>query len=250
MEEELPPELRARRHAIYAQVTRRGRAQRHRRLGAVFLAVAVVVAMPIVAVALNSTSDGHNQRIATFAPSTTGEADIASRTSTTPPSEVTSTAPLLSTTSTQQSATTTATSLVCRNSTDPQCGPLVYDPPITNQPATLTATTTPATPTAGEVVTFTVHTADPDSFIDPGMFCGQVSFGDGNDTGCQVACAANGPQYGPWAPPPPTAGDATFTMTHTYPRAGTYTARFSFTADECGPRPSPASTSITVHISS
>ena len=246
MEDELPPELRSRRQAIYTQVIRRGRARRYRRLGAVSFAVALVIASPIVAIALVGRGGGNSQRVSTFEPSTTEVVGTTSQTPTTPSSAVSSTVP---TTTTTAPATTTTTSLVCRNSTNPACGPFSYDPAITNQPATLTATTAPATPTAGVIVTFTLHATDPDTFIDATRFCGQASFGEGDGTGCAVACAATGPQYGPWAPPPPNPGHATFTMTHTYPHAGTYTAHFSFTAGECGPRPSPATATITVHIS-
>jgi hypothetical protein len=248
MEEELPPELRSRRQAIYAQVTRRGRARRYRRFGVITVALVVVTAMPIVAVALTSNSDGHGQRVSTFGPSTTQGVATTSHTTTTPSSAAPSTVPRTATATTVL-ATTTSTALVCRNSTNPACGAFSYDPPITNQPATLVATARPASPTAGHVVTFTLHATDPDSFISPDMFCGQISFGEGNSTGCQVSCAPIGPRYGKWDPPPPRPGTATFTMTHTYPHAGTYTAEFSFTADQCGPRPSPASTAVTVHIS-
>ena len=246
MEDELPPELRSRRRAIYAQVTQRGRARRYRRRGAIVFAIAVVVATPIVGVALTRQT-GHNERVATFGPSTTTKGDTTTLTPTT-----TTTSPTTSTVAPSTAPTTTAspstTSLICRNSTNPACGPLSYVPPITNQPATLVVTTEPRAPTAGQTVTFKVQAADPDTFISSGMFCGQITFGEGNGTGCQVACAPIGPQYGPWAPPPPQPSDVTFTVTHVYPRAGTYTAHFSFIAGECSPRPSPASTSINVRI--
>jgi hypothetical protein len=243
MEDDLPPELRQRRQAIYEHVTRRGRARRYRRLGAVTLAVALLMTAPIAALAL--TRADRSQQVSTVDPPTTSAVGTTSTTPISPSSTAPSTAPI--TTAPPSSTTTT---LVCRNGTNPACGPMSYDPPIMNQPATLAATAAPATPTAGETVTFTVHASDPDSFIDPGGFCGQISFGEGNTTACTVACAPTGPQYGPWAPPPPKPGDATFTFTHTYPRAGTYTASFSLTAEQCGPRPSPASTSITLHITS
>ena len=69
MDDELPPELRSRRQAIYEQVTQRGRARRSRRVGAVAFAVAAVVALPVGAVAL--TRESANQRVSTFEPSTT-----------------------------------------------------------------------------------------------------------------------------------------------------------------------------------
>jgi hypothetical protein len=248
MEDELPPELRSRREAIYAQVTQRGRARRYRRRGAVAFAIAVVVATPIVGVALTRQT-GHNERVATFAPSTTTEGDTTTLTpTTTSPTTSTVAPPTTTSTTTTTTSSPPTTTLICRNSTNPACGPLSYVPPVTNQPATLVVTTEPRAPTAGQTVTFKLHATDPDTFISSDMFCGQIMFGEGNGTGCQVACAPIGPQYGPWAPPPPRPSDVTFTVTHVYPRAGTYTARFSFVAGECSVRPSPASTSINVRI--
>jgi hypothetical protein len=79
MDDELPSELRARRQAIYAQVTQRGRARRSRRIGAVAFAVAVVVATPVVAVALNRDG-GDNPRVSTLEPSTTDSVSPTSQT--------------------------------------------------------------------------------------------------------------------------------------------------------------------------
>lgn len=249
MEDELPPELRSRRHAIFAQVKRRGRARRYRRLGTVSFAVALVLSVPLVAVALTSNGGGHSERISTFGPSTTEDVGTTAEAPTTSTSvEPTTTAPTTTAPTSTQAAETTTTMLVCRNSSNPACGPLSYDPPITNMAASLAATTEPAAPIAGHTVTFTLHVTDPDSLISSGLFCGQASFGEGDSTGCAVACAPLAPEYGKWDPPAPTPGDATFTLTHTYPSAGTFTARFSLIVGECSPRPSPVSASITVHI--
>jgi hypothetical protein len=70
MEHDLPPELTSRRDELLARVTRRGRALRARRLGALATVVAVVVAVPITAVAV--TREGaSNDHVSVVAPTTT-----------------------------------------------------------------------------------------------------------------------------------------------------------------------------------
>jgi hypothetical protein len=153
----------------------------------------------------------------------------------------------------QESTSTTvapAPTQGCRNSSNPACGPFRYDPPLTNAPAKLEILNVdPATPRPGDTVTFTLHATDPDSFIPSGGFCGGEAFGDGASSGCGPSCAGAGPQFGPWDPPAARPGDATFAVSHTYTQAGSYTADFSVTADQCGPRPSDASASIPVQVS-
>jgi hypothetical protein len=138
----------------------------------------------------------------------------------------------------------------CRNSSDPACGPFRYDPPLTNPGAKLEIVKVePATPKAGDTVAFTLHATDPDSFIPSGGFCGGASYGDGEASKCGPSCAGTGPQFGPWDPPPARPGDSTFTVSHAYAKPGSYTANFSITADQCGPRSSDASASIRVQVS-
>ena len=153
----------------------------------------------------------------------------------------------------QESPSTTVTTVPaqgCRNSSDPACGPFRYDPPLTDAPAKLEIVKVePATPKAGDTVTFTLHATDPDSFIASGGFCGGASYGDGEASKCGPSCAGTGPQFGPWDPPPARPGDSTFTVSHAYAKAGSYTANFSITADQCGPRSSDASASISVQVS-
>lgn len=60
----------------------------------------------------------------------------------------------------------TTTTLLCRNSVDPACGPFRWDPPLPpNQPLTVKVTHTPATPKAGETVTFRVVVDDADGSV-------------------------------------------------------------------------------------
>jgi hypothetical protein len=256
---ELPPELASRRAAIHDRVVRRGIAMRRRRWFAVSMGAALVVALPVAAVGLSTAGENATRRVEAIAPRNGGvipTTSAAPTTSTTqaPTSTETPTTTTVPPTTVSTSATTMPT-LICRNSTEPACGPFQYDPPITNQPATLTVVSVePSAPNAGEKVAFTLHASDPDSFIPTDESCGPLApagifaFGDGARGGCVAGCAAPGPQYGPWTPPPPIPGDATFTLEHAYPKTGSFTADFVIVADECGPRHSEASISVMVHI--
>ena len=96
-----------------------------------------------------------------------------------------------------------STTLPCRNSTDPACGPFRWDPPPgPNQPVAIEITHSPSAPQVGEQVTVTVHVAEADSQID-GV---TVSFGDEEvltlPPASVVACDGAAPA-GPWTPPRP-----------------------------------------------
>lgn len=229
---DLPPELSARRDDIHDRVIKQGRARRLQRRLVVAVVIVIAVGLPVAAVGLN-TRDNETRRVEAVAPR-----DELSPT--------TAIGPL----TTPSVPFPTTTTLVCRNSADPACGPLYYDPPITNEPATMEVTVEPAAPKPGQRVTFTPHVTDPDSVIISGTFCPSwVNFGEGNSTGCQASCAARPPQFGPWTPPPARPSEARFTLGHTYKKSGTYTAHFTVTAGGCSPRPSEATASVTVHVS-
>lgn len=130
------------------------------------------------------------------------------------------------------STSTTSTSiddrrlLVCRNSTNPQCGPFRWDPqPVPNRPMRVDVEVAPSNPRPGDVVTFTVVASDPDA---PGLGTGLASqdFGDGHK---QALVVDPGPcdWFGPWTPPLPQTGQRITTYAHTYPSAGTFVARFT-----------------------
>ena len=147
-------------------------------------------------------------------------------------------------------STTTTTSLVCRNSTDPRCGPFYWDPdPGPNQPLTVTVRYVPEHPHAGEAVTFYVTAHDPDAqwFWGVGEEFGDDPRGGAAIDGMAVSaddqpdyCEAQ--KFGPWTPPPRVDSAETLGNTpesgvpHTYSAAGTYTARFWFRSDStrCG----------------
>jgi plastocyanin len=69
MDHDLPPELAARREELLARVTKRGRALRARRLGALTTMFVLAIGVPIAAFAV--MSDGDSPHVAAVAPTTT-----------------------------------------------------------------------------------------------------------------------------------------------------------------------------------
>jgi hypothetical protein len=245
---DLPPELEPHRDELLVSVKSRGRAMRRRRIAAVSGALALVLLVPVVTFAMVRADNGPSRVEAngtapeTEATTTTSVAPVP----TSPPSTVTTTVPIAPPPTEPLTPTTTA--LVCHNSTNPACGPMYYDPPLTNAPATVTVTTSPAVPHVGDKVVFTLHVTDPDSFIPSGPPCMGYSFGEGVDGDCGASCSSGGEQYGAWDPPPPRPGDATFTMEHVYPKAGVYEAKFTVRPGECSARPSPVTRTVRMAI--
>jgi hypothetical protein len=255
---DVPPELQPRRDELHDKVVRRARALRRRHVGAIAIVTAIVVAIPTAAIALNAGANSpSHSRVAvsgdpTTEPTTTASTDTTTTTiettTTTPPSTINATV----TSPATKPAETSTTSLLCHNSMNPACGPLRYVPPVTDKAATLDIVKiSPTTPTVGEPVTFTFHATDPDSHIEmSAMWCnnGGYSFGDESlTTHCESVCAGV-PGYGPWDPPLPQPSDVTFTLKHTYDKAGTFQAKFGITAEPCGSRASKASTAISVVV--
>ncbi len=256
--EELPPELRNRRDAIYERVVRRGRfLRRHARArGATTIAVVVALLGGSLAVAVGQTH--HDRRVVTLGTTTTSEParpePSASTRPTVPPT--THAPPTTATTPTTNPRVTgragpTTTSLTCHNSHDPACGPLRFVPRFVNAPATVNITSTPAKPLVGQTVTFRVHIADPDSgkyAASPGCYpSGQFGDGAGPDLPvCVASCAVSG--YGPWDPPKTEPADLTYTFRHEYAKAGNYTAEFSLLLAQCEPWSSPARGSTVVKV--
>jgi hypothetical protein len=256
--DEFPFELQPRRQEIYDGVVARGRARVRRRVVAAAVAIALVIGTPIVAVAYATSGGSSRARVvATPAsePTTTvsGSTTVASSTI-----ELSTTAPPMTvavvTTSTPDLVSPTTTALVCRNSTNPACGPFHYDPPPTNAPATLVVgSVEPAHPYAGQTVTFTLYAVDPDTRLLVDCGGGGQDYGDGTPVvACEPSCAAPGygpvPEFGPWDPPAPEPTDTTVTLTHRYTRAGTIHATFHADGDDCGPRPSTATATVTMTV--
>jgi hypothetical protein len=143
-----------------------------------------------------------------------------------------------------------STSLVCRNSDNPACGPFRWDPHrAPEQPMSVTVSATPASPRAGQAVTFRVTVDDPDGAQLVSRDVGVVDYGDGTPVvpvsahrDCYVA-------HGPWTPGAPEPIHADLTFQHVYAAAGTYTATFTFRSlGDCTYGPSEATRTATVTV--
>ena len=205
---------------------RADRLRARRRAAVVGLAAVLLGAAVTAAIALTSPSG--SKKVAAGKATTTTESTLPASTTTLPP-ETTTTA--VTTPTSLAPATTvpvvaaTTTSLPCRNSKDPRCGPFRWDPnPGANSPITVSASVSQD----GQTVTFTLHVVDPDAspiIVGDGT-CNPPDFGDVGKSRCTPSCAA--PGYGPWTPPARQRGDRTVVYTHTYPSSGSYTAHFWF----------------------
>lgn len=184
-----------------------------------------------------------------------GGGDVLADDSTTTTSSASSSSSTSSTTSTAVAPTTTTT--VCRNSKDAACGPFRWDPePSPNQPLVVTVTTSAEQAVAGQPFSFTVEATDTDA---QPVFCEVFDLGDGTTKGViGTRCGDDGtaqppcePRYGPWTPPTRKGGVFTYTVTHTYAAAGTYTVQFfSYSEDggECHPYGSTKTTERKVTV--
>lgn len=139
-------------------------------------------------------------------------------------------------TGTSTSASTTSTSLVCRNSTNPACGPFRYDPPAPDLPPTVTLTASPSAATVGAVVTITVTVHEPDG--PPGGGCyGELAVDSDTDHPRVIrepVCSVGDPdcwspgcpaRYGPWDPPSP--GRLSFSVDTTFDTPGEHEVRYT-----------------------
>jgi hypothetical protein len=148
-------------------------------------------------------------------------------------------------------ASSSPTSLVCRNSTDPSCGPFEWvPPPAAKAPISIEIEVLTQAPKAGEPVAFDVHAQHPQEAIDPE--CGGGDYGDGlaDPHNCRAGVCL--PRFGPWDTPAPNPGDLQKTFQHTYSAPGVYTVSFSFVTvpSVCGsPYESQGSASVAVTVS-
>jgi hypothetical protein len=159
---------------------------------------------------------------------------------------VTSTAP---TTAPPPTSTTVPN---CRNSRDPACGPLRYEPPPVNEPMTVEVAFSPTDPEPGEEITFTVRLSD-DGPVSRRNCLNTQTYGEVGERVvlCTVACAPTEPRYGLWDPPPPENSAFEETFRHTYDESGTYTATFAYNQGaDCTSSPyrSTGEASVTVTV--
>ncbi|MGH9223674.1 MAG: hypothetical protein ACRD2W_07775 [Acidimicrobiales bacterium] len=165
---------------------------------------------PAVPTTVRPTASATSQPSTTVRPPTTDPDPGAKPTTTLPPS-------------------TLASSSRCINSADPACGPFHWQPdPGSNAPLVIEVTPTAK---AAEPLTydFAIIYSDSDAPIVDG--CRSVGFGDGESTftgstgSCVVAaCIA---AFGAWTPPLAQPGRVEATVSHTFPRAGTYEVTFN-----------------------
>lgn len=149
-------------------------------------------------------------------------------------------------------AGTSTTVASCRNSRDPACGPLRYDPPPANEAMMVVVTFSPEAPKAGETVTFTVRVREDGPVTRGPGACNEATFGDEETArACSASCALPEPRHGPWDPPPPEDTSFTETFRHTYAEAGDYTANFAYNQGQnCTSNPyySAGETPVTVPV--
>ena len=120
------------RDELLAQVRQAGTTRRRRAMAVASGLTLVVIA--VTAFSLTGSSGSPRDRVTANEPTSS-----TSSTSTT----VAGTVPTTTSTLLHNGSVTTTTALVCRNSTNPACGPLVWDPPVQNQPGTISATQSP-----------------------------------------------------------------------------------------------------------
>lgn len=194
-------------------------------------------------------------------PPTTGEPAASTVTTSAPPaapparptSTVTSRPPGPSTPTSRPAPATPATSttLVCRNSFEPACGPFRWDPAVPpNQPLTVKVTVTPATPKVGDTVVFRVVVDDPDGSMLLDRDGIANNYGDAPPGPVPTAHRDCLERWGPWTPGAPQPVHADLTFRHVYTGPGTYVASFPFKAlGDCTFGPSEATGSVAVTVS-
>lgn len=189
--------------------------------------IAIAVAAAVAAVAVITTIDLDDGRdpVDTFesreSPPSTPEPTVAGIVVTRPPTATTIPDP---TTTTTEAPTTTSV-LVCRNSTNPACGPFRWEPaPGANAPIRFDLSGVPSTATVGKPVTFRVRVTDADggdlncANLFPGGPVEEPILGGG----CQFFNPSDScGRFGAWdLKPDAMAATSTFTFTYTAP--GTY----------------------------
>ncbi len=112
-------------------------------------------------------------------------------------------------------STTPTTARVCRDSSQPACGPFRWDPVLAaNQPLVASFSSAPTTAVAGQTVTFEVAWSDGDAKLSSDRFST-----DGTRIGSSCMLVA---RYGPWTPPARIGGSGTLSYPTTFAEPGTY----------------------------
>ena len=151
-------------------------------------------------------------------------------TATTTAATTATTRAVVTTTTTTAPVTTTT---ICRNSIDPSCGPLRWDPAPQDQAPTATETATSTTATVGEPVHLALVLDDPDGGAGGGV-CEDWSSSDPGvvATGSCSDIPQDCPRYGPHDPPPPTPAQTVHETTVRFTTVGEQTVTVTgFTPD-------------------
>ena len=227
-------------------------AEGYRRL----LGVLIVVLAVLGVTTLGGADDGGGASIESSAPTTLPAGQAGAEVTTTAGAaepSTTSAGPATSATRPLSRAAVTTT-VACRNSGNPACGPFRFDPqPGPDNPMFVHIVVGPPSPVAGQEVVFTVTLTDPDGVSRAGSTYnwGDSGVGESSVDPCE--------KFGPWDPPARDPARATeiLTLRHTYAQPGTYKVVFFFTGDpfDCvdsvtgrGDRPYASSASGTVTI--
>lgn len=182
---------------------------------------------------------------ATTAPATTAPTR-ASATTAAPTAQAPAVAP-------QPAPTTTTTSLVCRNSTNPDCGPFRWDPPPDDQAASLTVTAPAGPIRTDEQVELTLSMSDPDGPVTLDCYTVNLDRPGLSLGACSSTARSECPErYGPWTPPQKNPGQAETTTIVEFYEPGTYVVDVAVDAadgcDNVNPYRSPATARITVEV--
>ena len=224
------------------------RGRRRAMAAAATVALTGLVALPVIALTSSSPSKLHSALVFTGpAATTTAVPDPTTSTTVAP---ATTLAPASTTTVAPVRQATTTTTLVCRNSYNPECGPFHWDPaPAPGGSPSVTIVPSTPNPTAGEGMNFKVTVSDPDTAV---YTCGQVQYGDMSPSeGCAPVAASCPTRYGAWDPPARHPDSATTEYPHTYKDSGTYTFSVVFpVGNPCfDPYEGQVSGSVTVTVS-
>jgi hypothetical protein len=206
------------RDELLAQVRRDGTGRRRRFIAITSGSVLVVIA--VIALVVTDSSSPPRDRV------TANDPNPTTSTSTTVAEPV----PTTSATTTADSPAVATTALACRNSSNPACGPLVWDPPVVNKPGTITATQLPRRPGDDPgLVLLQVTYSDPDS---GGAWC-TWAFDNVNadpldaimrTQNCRIHAVGYCPgSYGPWDSPPPRPITQTLVLAVHNETAGSHT---------------------------
>ncbi len=225
-------------------------AEGYRRL----IGVLIVLLALLGVTTLGGADDGAVADIESAAPTVVPAGQAAAEPSTTSAGPATSTTRAAVTTTTAPGPPTTMTTVACRNSNDPACGPFRFDPqPGPDNPMFVHIVVGPLSPVAGQEVEFTVTLTDPDGVSRAGS---TNNWGDSGVGGIVGESVREVRALGPPARDPARATEV-LTLRHTYAKPGTYKVVVFFTGDpsDCvdsvtgrGDRPYASSASGTVTI--